>query len=351
MNKINEIADRIISPKYLSGSEWGIGNRYQSFYEIEIDNEKYAVLFDLIPTKNKSYFKLKIDFSVHEIGSKYGYRTTGKNTPLLVMSNIIGVIKKYLSRKNLSNVILDGFIIKSKSDVKGDTRRFDIYNYYLKKYFGKIGLNIIKEISRESKDFSKNNFILTKYIIEPTRIGNMIIENNIKTFEEYNWFRRKKEEPSSKEYWGFKLITSNLIDYINNERGEGFQRRDSFELVIEYFEKFLIGKRIKIKSSKLIKPYKFIKKGKVKNGKIKNGIWDFVLTKIEKSENFDRFTILYDKDNIKYFTLIEGLANCMVWARQKRRVTEIDPYGEEDWGENEFELESIFRNIKMTFKN
>jgi hypothetical protein len=169
----------------------------ESYFEFKIDKDTYFVfifLNNMFPDLDSSDEILSIvDLNTIEIsfdmirGKKNTYKLTNKNTPLKVLSNLIGVIKHW-SLLNLSEVINDqemnlkdvniSYIsIDSKRETEDDLRRNNIYNYYIEKFINS------KILNKENKKQVSSNTLIpirkfktyrTIYEIEPTNVTNLI---------------------------------------------------------------------------------------------------------------------------------------------------------------------------------
>ena len=109
---------------------------------------------------------------------------TNEHNQYKVLANVVGVIKYHLSKDekdlqydeviNYQDMNVVSIIILSRSEKNNDDRRKNIYEYYIKKNFNKLGINIL-EIVDISEDFKKmdnsgEKYIVTKYRIEPIKI-------------------------------------------------------------------------------------------------------------------------------------------------------------------------------------
>lgn len=186
-----EIADSVIEPHIIQQEI----NKGESFFIIKINGILYIITINLI-YHFRGYVDIKIDYSVDD-GSCFTSMKTNEGKPLFVLAHIIGVIKYFLSLDRFKNITLSGILIKAKSEVEGDTRRHNIYEYYLKT-FKNMGIEILSEedITKKSRRKSSDKLssykiknpimnilpknespnIFTKYNIKPIRIGDLKIK-------------------------------------------------------------------------------------------------------------------------------------------------------------------------------
>ena len=152
----------------------------------------------------------------------------------------------------------------------------------------------------------------------------------IKTFEKFNLFKNKKELE-------YVSIFDDLVRY-------RLDNQDNTDFIIDYFKENLISKKIKVIGTKIIKYYHKSKDGKIKNGNIKHGTFEFVLKNIEKLDYRleNNFFKMKDENDTTYIINSFNIVNTLKESKIKRFYTEDDPYGEEDWN-NE--------NIKSYNKN
>jgi hypothetical protein len=192
---INEIADTIVEPNIIR-QQLSINN---SLFWIKIKDRIFFVHIQLHGDKEGAV--LQIDFAIQEKDEFYSSVKTNAGDPLLVMSNVVAVIKKWLSLDmkqsfsgeivNFSDINLIGLWINSKSEAEGDKRRADMYRYFLTKNFEKLGIKILEEkdvtkswndrygINNDNKATQPNaeKYVFIQYKIEPIKIKE--IRNNL----------------------------------------------------------------------------------------------------------------------------------------------------------------------------
>lgn len=147
--KLNEIATNEVIPNIIKEFV-SINN---SVFHIYVKNDIYLVNIELMGNIDESV--LKIDFMLQTTENEYSDNITNKGDVLLIMSNVIGVIKYWLSLDieqpyagqlvNFKDIVIKCIWVVAKSEIKGDRRRSNIYDYYLLKNFEKIGIDIIEK--------------------------------------------------------------------------------------------------------------------------------------------------------------------------------------------------------------
>lgn len=180
--KLNEIATTAVIPNIIKKFV-SINN---SVFHIYVKNDIYLVNIELMGNIDEAV--LKIDFMLQTAENEYSDNITNKGDVLLIMSNVVGVIKYWLSLDieqpyagqivNFKDIVIKGIWVVAKSEIKGDRRRSNIYDYYLLKNFEKIGIDIIekKDITKNYKDRYKlpeDEIIVMQYKITPTTINNL----------------------------------------------------------------------------------------------------------------------------------------------------------------------------------
>ena len=172
---LNEIAESEVVPKII----WKDINYNDSIYRIIINNKYYEIKLEWIYVKCKEYNlcsgpkMLRVDFFSMDSNREMTDDLTNYGNAIEVLSNVVAVVKLHLLNDKFSNIILTGIKINSKSEIYGDTRIKNIYEYYLKKSLKKMGIEIIKE-----KTFpSKSPNYLTIYRTERIRLGDLKTSN------------------------------------------------------------------------------------------------------------------------------------------------------------------------------
>lgn len=150
----------------------------------------------------------------------------------------------------------------------------------------------------------------------------------IKYFEEMNlnFFKKK-----SSEDYQYVAVQDYLVKYANDNYLRATTIDDFRELIFSFFRDFMIGKNIKIECTKIQKPYVYKGIGNVKKGKFIDGTFEFKLKNIEKIG--ERSLALYD-DEYKYITEYFKCARSKIRMTMNRKISKLDPYGEENWDDN-----------------
>jgi len=182
---IKEIADTVVEPNIIKQ----FLSINQSTFWIKIKDRIFIVNLGLHGGIEGAV--LKIDFMLQVIENDketYSSIKTNEGDPLLVMSNVVGVIREWLSSDmgeqsfsgefvDFSDVTLIGLWINSKSEVDDDRRRSNMYRYYITKNFEKLGIKILeeKDITKSWNDSNDvdtdEKYIFMQYKIEPITIG------------------------------------------------------------------------------------------------------------------------------------------------------------------------------------
>lgn len=171
--RLNEIADRIIDPIIVNKSSSGSGWVRVFYYDIVIRGNVYKISIQLI---GKEKYAIQIDFGISLGEFEMSNELTNSNIMLEVMSNLVGVFKQWL-KDYKGNDVIQSFIITGKSEFSGDHRRSSIYDAYIKKILGKLGVNVIETLDITddwNMLFSINTLGRTmKYVIEPITLDKM----------------------------------------------------------------------------------------------------------------------------------------------------------------------------------
>jgi hypothetical protein len=168
--KLNEIGDRIITPKIVKRFSWSIADlRKVFFYNVEIENDVYQVVIQIYNPTEKS--AIKMDFGKLDIvNDQLSMDMTNSHLMLEVMSNLVGVFKQWVEEYP-GNETIFSIIIGGKSEVKGDSRRSRIYDEYIKRNVERFGVKIKEavDITKEWVEAYPEDALskVTKYRIEP----------------------------------------------------------------------------------------------------------------------------------------------------------------------------------------
>lgn len=176
--KLNEIGDRIKTPKILKRFNWPFdtkGNRGSKtfFYDIEMEKDVYQVVIQILTNGDKS--SIKIDFG-RIVEGNLSMDMTNSGIMLELMSNLVGTIKEWLQDYK-GNETIYSIIVGAKMEHGLDFRRAKIYDAYLKNNFKKMGIQVREEFDITDewrKEFPDDNQSkMTKYRLEPISLDTM----------------------------------------------------------------------------------------------------------------------------------------------------------------------------------
>jgi len=177
---IKEFADNVIEPNIIQQSL----SINQSTFTIKVKERIYVVMISLFGGQESAI--IKVDFMLKIENKSYPDSLsdikTNDGDALLVMANIVAIIKHWLKsdmEQSFSGQLVDfkditvvGLWINSKSEIIGDMRRSNIYNYYIYKNLEKLGINIIekKNITDVADKSLVDGHVMFQYKIEPSTI-------------------------------------------------------------------------------------------------------------------------------------------------------------------------------------
>lgn len=150
----------------------------------------------------------------------------------------------------------------------------------------------------------------------------------MKYFEEINFNFFKKNTFNDYQYVNINYY---IKKYMKENNLKVHSLQDYKFIIFNFFKDYMIGKNIKIECIKIKKPYIYKSDGNFKKGKIKEGIFKFKLKKIEFIGDGETLA-LYD-DKYKYISGYSNCANCQILEIINRKISKLDPYGEEIWDE------------------
>jgi len=177
---IKEFADNVIESNIIQQSL----SINQSTFTIKVKERIYVVMISLFGGQESAI--IKVDFMLKIENKSYPDSLsdikTNDGDALLVMANIVAIIKHWLKsdmEQSFSGQLVDfkditvvGLWINSKSEIIGDMRRSNIYNYYIYKNLEKLGINIIekKNITDVADKSLVDGHVMFQYKIEPSTI-------------------------------------------------------------------------------------------------------------------------------------------------------------------------------------
>lgn len=143
-------------------------------YEITIDDEPDNILglknYIVIITLFKKINTIKIDYDLKKniLLKRTGTLTNKFNMPM-ILANVSGVIKKWALLDEVKDIELNSIILATNKSKDNDTRRYNIYKYYMKK----LGIKIINEIDITG-NLEEHKKSIIKLNIEPILVKDLI---------------------------------------------------------------------------------------------------------------------------------------------------------------------------------
>ena len=176
ITKIYEFLDYNIEPKIITLDRSETEYKILYEYEITIDDEPDNILglknYIVIITLFKKINTIKIDYDLKKniLLKRTGTLTNKFNMPM-ILANVSGVIKKWALLDEVKDIELNSIILATNKSKDNDTRRYNIYKYYMKK----LGIKIINEIdiTEEHKNSTIQQSII-KLNIEPILVKDLI---------------------------------------------------------------------------------------------------------------------------------------------------------------------------------